>query len=335
MEPQIGAVVLAAGKGTRMKSARAKVLHEVFFKPMLHHVLDVVVQTEVSSCAVIVGHQRQAVAESLTEYAVHLVHQEEQLGTGHAVLCAEPVCRVMEHILILCGDTPLIQAETLRAFIGQHLRSKSDLTLMATVMDNPFGYGRILTNDAGHILAIVEEKDASESQRQIQNINAGIYLVRRDFLFHALRQIRTDNSQGELYLTDIVSIARREKKIVCGFAHPCSLDVLGVNSRVELAQAESVLQQRRNLNLMRNGVSMLSPESTRVAPDCHIGQDTLLQGNVTICQGSLIGAGCHIAQGAVLSQCTLGDGVQIGANAVLHGCRIAQKTTVPPLAREL
>lgn len=330
MAPLITAVVLAAGKGTRMKSARAKVLHEVFFRPMIHHVLDAVSGAAIPECAVIVGHQRQEVLQALTGYAIMPIIQEQQLGTGHAVLCAETACSGAEQVMILCGDTPLIQPATLQAMIATHRERRASLTLMTTLLEQPFGYGRILSDDQGAIQAIVEEKDASPEQRAIREINAGIYLVNRTFLFAALRQVGTDNSQGEVYLTDIVAIAKRQGLSVQKFTHPQAIDVLGVNSRIELAQAQAVLQHRYNRDLMLAGVTMYMPESTLVAPDCTIGQDSILHGNVRI-SGTTIGSNCLINSGCDLHDCRLGDGVTIGANAVLAHCSISPGTKIPPL----
>jgi bifunctional UDP-N-acetylglucosamine pyrophosphorylase/glucosamine-1-phosphate N-acetyltransferase len=330
MTPSITAVVLAAGKGTRMKSTRAKVLHEVFFRPMLHHVLDAVTGAAITRCAVIVGHQREEVLNTLAAYPIIPVIQEQQEGTGHAVLCAESACGETEQVLILCGDTPLIQATTLRAMITAHGRQPAPLTLMTTLLDQPFGYGRILSDAQGAVRAIVEEKDATEEQRSIREVNAGIYLVDRSFLFAALRQVGTDNSQGEVYLTDIVAIANRQGLMVQKFVHPEPLDVLGVNSRIELAQAQATLQLRRNRGLMLEGVTLLAPESTLIAPDCTLGQDTVLHGNVRI-SGTTVGSNCIIASGCVLHHCQLGDGVRIGANTVLEHCRVPAGTTLPPL----
>jgi len=331
MTPSITAVVLAAGKGTRMKSSRAKVLHEVFFKPMIHHVLEAVTAAAISRCAVIVGHQRQEVLDALTGYRITPVLQEQQLGTGHAVLCAESACAQDELVMILCGDTPLIQATTLQAMIVAHQEQQSPLTLMTTLLDQPFGYGRILSNDQGGILAIVEEKDATDAQRSIREINAGIYLVDREFLFTALRQVGTDNSQGEVYLTDIVAIANRQGLTVQKFVHPQAIDVLGVNSRIELAQAHATLQLRYNHLLMLAGVTLYAPASTLIATDCTIGQDTIVHGQVQISGGSTLGRNCSIRSGVVLHNCHLGDGVTVGANAVLSNCSVPTGTTIPAL----
>lgn len=331
MPPSITAVVLAAGKGTRMKSARAKVLHEVFFRPMILHVLDAVREAAITDCAVIVGHQRQEVLNALANYPVQPVDQEQQLGTGHAVLCAESACAQAEQVMILCGDTPLIQAATLRAMITAHQQQQAPLTLMTTLLDQPFGYGRILSNNQGEVLAIVEEKDASEAQRSIREINAGIYLVDKNFLFNSLHQVGTDNSQGEVYLTDIVAIANRQGLAMHKFVHPQAIDVLGVNSRIELAQAQATLQLRHNRSLMLAGVTLYAPESTLIEPDCTIGQDTILHGNVRISGGTTVGKNCRIAGGCVLHACHLGDGVTVGANAVLAHSSIPAGTAIPPL----
>lgn len=331
MPPSIIAVVLAAGKGTRMKSTVAKVLHQVFFRPMIHHVLDAVRATGIAQCAVIVGHQRQEVEQVLAPYMVTTVVQEQQLGTGHAVLCAEQACADHDEVLILCGDTPLIRAETLREMINTHHEQQAMLTLMTTLVKDPFGYGRILKDQQGCILAIAEEKDATIKQRQIKEINAGIYLVNRAFLFAALRQVGTNNAQGEVYLTDIVAQAHQQGLQIHTYIHPEAIDVLGVNSRIELAQAQAILQQRRNRDLMLGGVTLESPETTLVSADCIIGPDSRLQPNVRLSDGTILGNGCLIESGSILRHCLLGDQVTIGANSVLTNCRLNGGSRLAPL----
>ncbi|NLZ17655.1 MAG: bifunctional N-acetylglucosamine-1-phosphate uridyltransferase/glucosamine-1-phosphate acetyltransferase [Desulfobulbaceae bacterium] len=335
MTESIGAIVLAAGKGTRMKSAQAKVLHHIFFRPMLHHVLEAVLAATMERIVVVIGHQQEAVQGILSGFPVETVLQEEQRGTGHAVLCAEAGCAGMSEILILCGDTPLVRTETLSAMLAQHRQEQPVLTVMSTELAQPFGYGRILRSAEGQVEAIVEEKDASEEQRAIREINAGIYLADADFLFTALRQVGTNNSQGEVYLTDIVAIARRENKRVHPFFHPHALDVLGVNSRVELAQAEAALQERRNFELMRAGVTMLNPATIRVAPDCNIGEDCVLHGQVNIEGECSLGRGCVLEQGVVLRDCRLGAAVRVGANSVIIGRHVADGAIIAPLSRNL
>ncbi len=308
------AVILAAGKGTRMKSGKAKVLHELFFKPMLQHVLDAVAAAGIQRQAVVVGHQREAVLASLAAYRISPVVQEEQLGTGHAVLCAEAACAEAGLVMILCGDTPLIRPETLRELLRRHKESGAALTLMSTELDNPFGYGRIISGADGQVLRIIEEKDADEAQRAVREINAGIYLADRSFLFAALRQVGRNNSQGEIYLTDIVGIAVREGRRVEKFVHRSAIDVLGVNSRVELAQAHAELQMRRCRELMLAGVTIYSPETVLISPESVIGQDAVLHAGVQL-----------------IGHCQIGAGAVIGAYSVLHGCSVAAGEQVPPL----
>ena len=327
----IAAVILAAGKGTRMKSGKAKVLHELFFKPMLHHVLDSVADSGIEQVAVIVGHQRQRVLDSLAAYSFTPVIQEEQLGTGHAVLCAESACSSAGQVMILCGDTPLIRSETLQALATAHKESGSVLTLMTTLLDDPFGYGRIISDVDNHILEIVEQKDATAEQQKIKEINAGIYLVDAGFLFTALKQVGTDNSQGEVYLTDIIAIAAGQGHKVNKFLHSPAIDVLGVNSRVELSQAHSELQLRHNRAVMLSGVSMYSPETILISPDSSLGQDCTVQTGVQISGGSVIGSRVELAAGAVIHGCTIGDEAVIGAHSVLRDCTVKAEELVQPL----
>lgn len=321
---KITALILAAGKGTRMKSSKAKVLHEVFFRPMLHHVMDAIKETSVNTTAVIVGHQRDWVMEILQGYTFTPVIQNEQLGTGHAVLCGEEACSDGNTVLILCGDIPLIRPETLEKMIRQHQITGSILTIMTTEVENPFGYGRILKNDQGQVQAIVEEKDGNESQRKIREINAGIYLADREFLFQALKKVGTDNSQGEVYLTDIVAIANDQGHSVNTFCHDEAIDVLGVNSRVELATAHSELQKRRNTELMLSGVTMYGPESIYIEPGIPVGQDTIIHPNVRITGDTTVGVGCIIEPCVYIQDCDIANNSIIGAWSTL------QKWTVQP-----
>jgi bifunctional UDP-N-acetylglucosamine pyrophosphorylase / glucosamine-1-phosphate N-acetyltransferase len=324
-------VILAAGKGTRMKSDMAKVLHQVFFVPMIHHVLTAVEELHPAKSIVIVGHQREAVMQALLEYDVEFVIQEEQLGTGHAVLCAEQAIREKDSVvMILCGDTPLIKTDTLQSMYQQHLDHSSVCTLMTTILTDPTNYGRIITNDSGKVTAIVEEKDASSEQKKIKEINAGIYCVNSNFLFETLTKVGTDNSQGEVYLTDIVSIAVAAGFNVEKFTNPCAQDVLGVNSRIELALAHKEIQRRRNHELMIQGVTMYNPDTTAISHTVPIGRDTILHAGVRIFGKSSIGASCLIEDGAILNNCDVADHVTVGAYSYLEGITCAAETVIAP-----
>lgn len=328
---QLSLIILAAGKGTRMKSDKAKVLHEVFCLPMVNHVLLAVAPLEAGRTIVIVGHQREAVEESLAPFNITAVTQHEQLGTGHAVAIAEPaVPEATDTVMILCGDTPLIRPETLKEMYRSHRESGAVLTVMTTLLDSPTNYGRILTGSNDRVLGIVEEKDATPQQKTIREINAGIYCVNRNFLFAALQQVGTDNSQGEVYLTDIVSIAVNNGKHVEKFISSHPQDVLGVNSRVELAQAHGELQHRRNVEIMLQGVTIQSPESVSISPAATIGRDSLIMSCAQVQGRSVIGNKCILRQGVILTNCIVGDNAEIGAYSVLQDCTIPENSIVSP-----
>lgn len=324
-------VILAAGKGTRMKSARAKVLHEVFFAPMVHHVLHAVAPLQPTQSIVIVGHQREAVQKSLADFPVELAVQDEQLGTGHAVLCAEAAIANMQgSVMILCGDTPLIRSETLQAMIDSHTQQDATLSVMTTILDDPTHYGRIISNSSGDVQAIIEEKDANNEEKRIQEINAGIYCIKTQFLFKHLKDIGTDNSQGEVYLTDIVTQAVAEKQRVQKFVNPEPADVLGVNARFELSQAHHQLQLRRNRTLMDGGVSMINPLTIQVAPDSSIARDVSLHPGVEITGSSSVGTNSQILSGAILNNVRVGANCVIGPYCCLEDCTVADGTQIAP-----
>ncbi|MCB2183439.1 MAG: NTP transferase domain-containing protein [Desulfobulbaceae bacterium] len=328
---QVSAIILAAGKGTRMKSSLAKVLHTVFYRPMLFHVLDAVNKLDISQTVVVTGHQYEAVEEACTGFDVDFARQTEQLGTGHAVLCARSHLHgEAEVVLILCGDTPLIQTSTLQEMLADHLAGDHGLTVMTTVLDNPTNYGRIVTAENGFVQSIVEEKDSTDEQKKIKEINAGIYCVDKGFLFNALENVGTDNKQGEVYLTDIVSIAHSSglqvNKYVCDNAD----EVLGVNSRIEMAQAHSCLQSRVHSQLMASGVSLLQPATISVQDSVSIGRDTVIEPNVHLCGQTKIGEGCRIFPFSYLDDCQVGDNVFIGAGSFLNGASISDDVHIPP-----
>ena len=329
--PSLFTVILAAGKGTRMKSDRAKVLHEVFFVPMIHHVLTAVEALQAARNIVVVGHQREAVIKALSGFNVDFATQQQQLGTGHAVLCAESLITGPDSlVMILCGDSPLIQADTLRSMYQQHCNLSSTLTVMTTILADPTNYGRIIKSNSGRVLAIVEEKDATGEQKKIQEINAGIYCVNSTFLFDSIKRIGTDNSQGEVYLTDIVSIAVAAGLHVDTFINPTAQDVLGVNSRVELSLAHKEIKARRNRDLMLRGITMHDPDTTSVAYSASIGSDTVLYPGVRISGSSTLGSSCIIQDGCILHNCNLADNVTIGAQSYLENIYCKEGSLFPP-----
>lgn len=324
-------IILAAGKGTRMRSEQAKVLHQIFYAPMLHHVMEAVKPLKSDITAVVLGHQKEMVAESLVAYDAVSCVQREQLGTGHAVLCAEPLLAGKKGtVMILCGDTPLIQTETLEQMLVAHKKHGGPLTMMSTLLDFPANYGRVIVNDAGLVLSIVEEKDATSEQKAIKEINAGIYCVDSDFLFSALKQVGRNNSQGEVYLTDIVAIATKQNIPVEKYTISCSSEVLGVNSRVELAEAHHELQRRRNRQLMLDGVTMYDPASISVAPEVEIGQDVILFPGVHITGHSSIGQKAVLENGVLVKNCRIGENAWIGAYSYLEQCSVPAGKVIAP-----
>jgi len=327
----INALILAAGLGTRMKSTKAKVLHEVLFKPMLVHVLDTVKSLNLDHTYVIVGHQREKVAELVAGYRADCIPQEEQLGTGHAVLCAEKeLSRTGGTVLILSGDVPLVKSDSLRTMLADHRESIPALTLMTTTLEDPANYGRIVRNSAGGLLEIVEEKDATDAQKKIREINAGIYCAEVSFLFGALKKVGSNNKQGEIYLTDIVKIAIEKGLQVDIFSGAGGEEVLGVNSRAELAAANKYLQHQKNSQLMADGVSLIDPETIFIQQEVLIGSDTVINANVQISGKSIIGKNCIIGPDVVLHDCLISDNAVIEPFCNLTSCKVQDNQTVKP-----
>lgn len=324
-------VIMAAGKGTRMKSDRAKVMHEVFFAPMLHHVLAALAPLHLLGKTVVVtGHQAEAVEASLVDFPVAFARQGQQLGTAHAVLAARHFyADFAGTVLILCGDTPLLRSETLRRMLNDHHSSGACLTVLTTKMADPTNYGRIISDSAGGILKIIEEKDASAEERKISEVNAGVYCVEAHFLNEGLNAVNDNNRQREFYLTDLVGVARAAGQKVGRCFSPDWLEVLGVNSRLELAEAHRELQSRRNCQLMLDGVTIVAPESVEIAAGVVIGRDTVIEGGVKVSGVTTIGEACRIGPQAVLRDCRIGNGVNIEPFSFLEGCEVSPGQSVP------
>jgi UDP-N-acetylglucosamine diphosphorylase/glucosamine-1-phosphate N-acetyltransferase len=249
MMKNVAVIILAAGMGTRMKSDKAKVLHEVHGRPMIHYVVETARKIAGDDVILVVGNQAQEVRAIISNTAELLfAYQEEQLGTGHAVLCALP--QIPEHcdqVIILCGDVPLIQPETIATLVEDHLRARRDVSLLAVEMDNPSGYGRVLLDDNRQISAIIEEADANADQKRIKLINSGIYCIDKAFLLQALPEIRPDNAQGELYLTDIMSIGYQEKRNMGVVVGTNCQQIIGINTCQDLATVDAIMKSRARI----------------------------------------------------------------------------------------
>ena len=328
---QTTALILAAGLGTRMKSSKAKVLHEVLFKPMIIHVLDTVKTLNLDHTYVVLGHQREKITELVSPYQVDCVIQEEQLGTGHAVLSAEQELNsIGGTVLILSGDVPLIKADSLRSMLTSHAINKPVLTLMTATLEDPANYGRIVRDKDKKIIGIIEEKDATDAQRKIREINAGIYCAEVSFVFEALKKVGTDNKQGEIYLTDIVKIAIDMGLPVDIYAGAGGEELLGVNSRSELAAATKYLQYHKNSQLMADGVSLMGPETIFIQQDVQIETDTVIHANVQISGNTTIGKNCIIGPDVVLHDCRIGDNVSIEPFSNLASCIVQDNERIAP-----
>ncbi|MBQ3435210.1 MAG: NTP transferase domain-containing protein, partial [Selenomonadaceae bacterium] len=270
------AVVLAAGQGTRMKSKQYKVLHPVCGKPMVQHVMDQVSKLGVEKTVTVVGFGAEQVKEQLgaqCEYAL----QEEQLGTAHAVMQAAPYLQGLEGVtIVVCGDTPLITAETMKALVEHHLAAKAKATVLTAIADDPAGYGRIVRNSAGGVEKIVEHKDANEEERAIREINTGTYCFDNQTLFQALTNVTNNNAQGEYYLTDVIEIIKAGGGTVSAYQAPSFEETIGVNDRIALAEAERIMRERICRRHMENGVTIIDPGCTYISADATIGRDTVI-----------------------------------------------------------
>ncbi|WP_214697186.1 bifunctional UDP-N-acetylglucosamine diphosphorylase/glucosamine-1-phosphate N-acetyltransferase GlmU [Exiguobacterium sp. s160] len=325
------AVILAAGKGTRMKSKLYKVLHPVLGKPMVEHVVDQLDQIGVSRQIVIVGHGAEAVQDTLgtrVEYAV----QEEQLGTGHAVQMAEAeLAGKAGSTLVVCGDTPLLTAETLEALLAHHEAQQAKVTVLTAIADDATGYGRVVRGEDGNVTKVVEHKDASETELAINEINTGTYVFDNELLFDALKQVGNNNAQGEYYLPDVISIAKEAGEVVAAHTAPTFDETIGVNDRVALSQAEAIMRKRTNERLMREGVTFMDPASTYISPDVVIGSDTIIYPGTVILGKTTIGSECVIGPNSDIRNSVIEDHAVV-RQSVVTDSKIGEAAQVGPFA---
>ncbi len=328
------AVVLAAGKGTRMKSDLVKVLHEVCGAPLLDWPVLAARNAGAERFVMVVGHQADRVKEHLAgDATVDFAIQEEQLGTGHAVSCARDLLEGFTgRVLILCGDVPLIRAETLKGMLAYHHERQATVTVMTTHLESPFGYGRVVKREGGRIVRIVEEKDATPDERHIHEINSGIYCVEADFLFDAVAGLSNDNAQGEYYLTDIITKAAALDLLAIAFPVSDPEEVMGVNDRQQLAAAGAVLRRRINESLMLAGITIVDPPSTYIDRDVCIGIDTIIHPNVHIIGKTVIGKGCIIEPSSLIRDCCIADRVTVKTGSVMTGSTIGEEAAIGPMA---
>jgi bifunctional UDP-N-acetylglucosamine pyrophosphorylase/glucosamine-1-phosphate N-acetyltransferase len=330
----IATIILAAGKGTRMKSELVKVLHPLLGLPMLSYPIELSLsEIKAEKTIVVVGHQADRIREMFKDFQVEFAIQKKQLGTGHAVLQAIPFLQSFNGtVLILCGDVPLVELETLRSFIDDYKKNGSTLSVLTAVVEDPFGYGRILRNPEDWLEKIVEEKDASEQERKIREINTGIFCVKAPFLMEGLREIGKENAQGEYYLTDLVGVAK-ERGLRCS-AHIVAdpVEVMGINTRVDLAIAHDVLRQKKLKDLMLSGVTVVDPKTTYVDRTIEVGKDSILYPNCHLQGETKIGERCIIEPNSKISNSLIGNDVTIRANSVITESKIEEGASIGPFS---
>ena len=334
---ELNILVMAAGLGTRMKSKRAKVLHELGGLPLIARVLRAAKTLNPRGIFVVVGHQaaevEQASLDEVGELA-HFVAQRKQRGTGDAVAAArDSLAESDSLVLILSGDVPMIRSSTLETLLDYHRHENADCTILSVRLENPTGYGRIVRDESGAFKRIVEQKDASEEERQIREINSGIYCFDSKKLFDAVRRLKPVNEQGEYYLTDVAEILLGDGAKVSVYIHNDSREVFGINTRAELAEFENLLRRNTIRRLMtEGGVTFIDPSHSYVSSEAKIGADTVIYPGVSIEGGSVLGEACVIRSGVRITNSRLGDDVTVKDYSIIVDSEIESKCSVGPFA---
>ena len=322
-------VILAAGKGTRMKSQLYKVLHKVCGKTMVEHVVDAAKGTNPDKIITVVGNGADSVKDVLAGQS-DFAFQEQQLGTGDAVLAASDLLENLDgSTLVATGDTPLFTAETFNNLFKKHEESGNSATVLTAKAPNPFGYGRIIRDEDGNVLRIVEQKDGTPEELAVDEINTGVFCFDNKELFKALKQVDNDNAQGEYYLTDVLEIMRKAGHKVGAYEMPDFSESLGVNDRIALAQATKIMQRRINEEHMRNGVSFIDPDTAYIDSDVKIGNDTVIEGNVVIKGNTEIGSDCYITNSSRIVDSKIGNHVTI-TSSTLQEAQMDDNTDIGP-----
>ena len=324
-------IILAAGMGTRMKSDMPKVVHKVCGKELVKWVIDASREAGADTVVAVIGHKAEAVRPVIGESAETVI-QAEQLGTGHAVVqAAEYIKSAPGSVVVLNGDTPLIKAETIKKAIEYHEAQGNSATVITAEFEDATGYGRIVRGEDGSVLRIVEQKDASEEEKKIREINSGMYVFKGTELAWALDKLTPNNAQGEYYLTDTLAILRGDGKKIGGYTIEDNDEIRGINNRVQLSEAETIMQSRINERHMLNGVTIVNPSSVFIGAEVEIGRDTVIASNVTLTGSTKIGSGCSVEMGCRIEDSVIEDNVSV-LNSVILKSHIGEGTNVGPFA---
>ena len=326
----ITAVILAAGEGKRMKSNYSKVIHKVAGKPIIKRVCETVKNAGIEKCVLVVGHKQEQVRETMGESVLYAV-QSEQLGTGHAVMQAIPQIEDAQRVIVLCGDAPLLSSETLKEALKINEERKEYATIFTAEFDDPTGYGRIVRNQNGEVVGIVEHKDATEEQRKIKEVNSSMYCFDKKALVEALGKLDNNNAQNEYYLTDVIKIMIAEGKKVGTYIVADKDEIMGINDREQLSVANEIARRKINKEYMKNGVTIIDTNTTYIDGDAKIGKDTIIYPG-TILEGAVeIGENCTIGPNSKITNSVIGNDTQV-INSVLIDCKVGNSTTVGPFA---
>lgn len=326
------AIILAAGKGTRMKSDLPKVMHKIGSLPLIRYVIDAVEEAGIEKIIVVAGHKYEMLQSELeSRKNIEVVLQPEQLGTGHAVMTAEPYLPETGDVLVLCGDTPLIRGNTISAMLEKHMQANAEATVMTAELDDPTGYGRIVRDQFGNVASIIEERDADDQHKAIREVNSGTYCFSIPALRKVLTRIGQENSQNEYYLTDAIPeiISHRGKVETTLLAD--SREIQGINDRKQLAEAAVVMRSRVNADHMIQGVTIIDPALTYIDKTAKIGKDTIIYPNAVIEGCSVVGSGCEIRGCTRITDSIIGDEVRI-ENSVIQNSTIGNNIVIGPFA---
>lgn len=333
MQEEVIAVVLAGGKGTRMKSSKSKLVHKIYGKEIIQRSVENAKKAGITNIVTVVGHLKEQVQEVLGD-SVKYAYQEEMLGTGHAVMQAKEYLEGKKgKVVVLNGDVPILRPETIKNLIEKSISNKEYATLLTAMYDNPYGYGRIIRDAGGNVEGIVEEKDATELQREIKEVNAGIYCFDIEELLKALGSIDNKNASGEYYITDVIKIMNDRGLKTGAVIVEDNTEILGVNDRVQLEIVTKILRMRINAQHMRDGVTIEDSSTTYIYDDVEIGKDTVIHPNTTIKSGVTIGEECEIGPNSYIREgCKLANKVKIGSFVEIKKTIVGEGTKIPHLS---